>query len=221
MTPPAKDVADRRAASRRRNLIVRIAVPVAVIIAIALGTHVVSDKSALASGPKTFSAASFGKANFAKVQAAITKRAAPAAVLATAVKANQTSAVKKYGIDVAGAPGPELCVRLTGVAGAAQDGIYTLKVAGLPASLIVRVQTGPAINGTDLRDASGLFTFGQFTNQIDYQNAASALNTELKTQVLAKVDPQNLKGKTVTLVGAFQLINPNGWLITPATMSTS
>jgi predicted lipoprotein len=83
---------------------------------------------------------------------------------------------------------------------------------------LVRVQTGPAINGTDLRDAPGTIAFGDFSNQIDYQNAASALNDQLKKQVLSKVDAASLTGKTVSIVGAFQLINPNAWLITPVSL---
>ena len=49
----------------------------------------------------------------------------------------------------------------------------------------VRVQTGPAINGTDVRDATGTVEFGQFKNQIEYQDAGSALNDQVKAQVLA------------------------------------
>jgi predicted lipoprotein len=92
-------------------------------------------------------------------------------------------------------------------------------VAGVPADLLIRVQTGPAINGTDLRDATGTITFGQFTNQIAYQNAASALNDQLKQKVLSKIGTSKLTGKTISVVGAFQLINPKGWLVTPATLS--
>ena len=85
----------------------------------------------------------------------------------------------------------------------------------MPSTLVVRVQTGPAINGTDLRDATGTIAFGQFVNQIDYQNAGSALNKEMKKQVLSKIDTATLTGKTISVVGAFKLINPNNWLVTP------
>ena len=49
--------------------------------------------------------------------------------------------------------------------------IFDRAVPGLPETLRIRVQTGPAINGTDLRD--------------------------------------------VTATGAFTLLNPKMWLITP------
>ena len=94
-------------------------------------------------------------------------------------------------------------------------GVYTINVPGVSPAVTVRVQTGPAINGTDVRDATGTISFGQFTNQIDYQNAGSALNNEVKSRVLAKVDTAKLTGKTVSVVGAFQLVVPNSWLITP------
>ena len=184
-----------------------------VLVAMALCTKVVSG-SVTATGAKKFSAAEYGKDQFPKVQKAIAKRAVPAATLAAAIKADQTGAEKKYAVTVEGAVGPEVSVSFTGVAGRSDSGIYPVTVAGLPKS-----QTGPAINGTDLRDATGTITFSQFTNQIDYQNAASALNQRLKSTVLAPLTRTSLTGRTVTVTGAFQLINPNGWLVTPATMS--
>ena len=84
-----------------------------------------------------------------------------------------------------------------------------------PTDVKIRVQTGPAINGTELRDATGTVQFGQFTNQIEYQNAGSALNNEMKQSVLAAIDTNALAGKTVNVVGAFRLINPKSWLVTP------
>ena len=41
------------------------------------------------------------------------------------------------------------------------------------------------------------------------------MNNEVKKEVLAKVDTAKLTGKTVSVVGVFQLIVPNSWLITP------
>ncbi len=80
------------------------------------------------------------------------------------------------------------------------------------------MQTGPAIMGTDLRDGTGTIQFGQFTNQIDYQNAGSALNKEMKKQVLSKLDTADLTGKTVSVVGVFQLTDPAKWLVTPVSL---
>ncbi len=66
-----------------------------------------------------------------------------------------------------------------------------------------------------LRDATGEIEFGQFTNQIEYQDAGSAINNAMKQEVLAPIDTGDLTGKTVTVTGVFKLINPNNWLVTP------
>jgi predicted lipoprotein len=190
---------------------------VVVLVLMGVGTKVVSNSSGTAAGDGEFSAPTYGKTEFPKVQAAMVKRAVPAATLAEAVAADPAAAAEKYGVKAT--TGSVVSVEFTGVAGAPQDGIYPVAVEGVPSSLIIRVQTGPAINGTDLRDATGKIKFGQFTNQIDYQNAGAALNDQMKKSVLAKVDAGNLQGKTITVVGAFELINPNGWLVTPAKLS--
>lgn len=211
-----------RGLRRRTRTIVQIVVVVVLLGAVALGTKVVSNSSPLVAGQQKFSAATFGKNNFPKVQADIVKRAVPAVTLADALKGSQDAAAKKYGVPVSGGVGPEVAVSFSGTFGKHDgSGIYNVTVPGLPKAIVVRVQTGPAINGTDLRDATGKFQFGQFTNQIDYQNAASALNNGLKTTVLTKLPSGSLTGKKVTGVGVFQLINPDGWLLTPAKLSVS
>ena len=111
--------------------------------------------------------------------------------------------------------GAILPVRLTGVAGENKSGVYDLKVEGVPDQIHIRVQTGPAINGTDLRDAPGDIKFGQFKNQIEYQDAGSGINRAMKKAVLDPIDTTNLTGKTLETVGAFRLINPKNWVITP------
>ena len=103
----------------------------------------------------------------------------------------------------------------TATVGERKSNYHTMTIDGLPGELTVRVQTGPAVNGTDLRDATGTIEFGQFKNQIEYQDAGSALNNEMKKAVLAGVDVENLTGKTVDITGVFKLVNPKSWLVTP------
>jgi predicted lipoprotein len=188
---------------------------VILLVAMAMSTKVVKIGSGADSQSKEFEPAAYGSMQFPKTQAAIEKRAVDAATLAAAIARDQDAAGKQYGV-AGGGVGPEMSVKFTGVAGKEDAGVYEVKVPGLPDSLVIRVQTGPAINGTDLRDATGDISFGQFTNQIDYQNAGYAINSEMKKAVLSKVDTTRLTGKTISVVGVFQLINPNGWLVTPA-----
>ncbi len=188
-----------------------------VLIAMGFGTKTVKIGADAAGRSGAFSPEQFGQNEFPKIQSAIEKRAVDAASLAVAVAKDQTAAVKTYGVPAN--TGPEMSVKFTGTVGEGQSGVYRVAIDGMPATVTVRVQTGPAINGTDLRDATGTITFGQFVNQIEYQNAGSALNNEMKKVVLSKVDTGKLPGRKITVVGVFELINPKNWLVTPVTLS--
>ena len=215
-------------AGARRGL--WIGVVVVVLAGVVLGTRVVSDDDPLVQQTAEFDAATFGGEHFPEVQDAVADRAVDAprgagarAGAATgvgeAMAADPAAAAEEYAVPSSG--GPVYAVTFTGVVGEGQSGIYPVAVEGMPADVLVRVQTGPAINGTDLRDATGEITFGQFTNQIDYQDAAAALNEELKREVLAGIDTAALAGRTVTVTGVFTSINPASWLVTPTRIDVS
>ena len=184
--------------------------------AMAVDTRVVRIGSAADVQADVFSPATYGRSEFPKVRALIESHATDAAVLAAALAKDQAAAGTRYG--VAADAGPEIPVRFTGKAGRQDFGVYGVTVPGVPDSIQITVQTGPAITGTDLRDATGTIAFGQFSNQIDYQNAGSALNKEMKREVLSKVDTGNLTGRTISVVGVFQLTDMGTWLVTPVTL---
>lgn len=209
-------VAARRARIRPSQMVLAAAA-VALLAAIALDTTYVSVESAEGARAQGFSPETYGTEQFPTVQSAIEGKATDAPALAAAIAANKDEAVAQHGTPSGIAP--VMSVTFTGVAGEPRSGIYPVTVDGAPNDLVIRVQTGPAINGTELRDAPGTIEFGQFTNQIEYQNAGAALNDEMKKQVLAGVDTANLNGKTITVTGAFRLINPKSWLVTPVRMS--
>ena len=196
-----------------RGTLIAGVLAVVVIAGIAYDTKVVRIGSEHDVREQAFSKDAFGTAEFPKVQADVEKRAVKAEELAAAIAADKAAASKKYG--VATTTGPVLPVSFTGVVGERKGNMNTIKVAGIPDDVTVRLQTGPAINGTDLRDATGEIVFGQFKNQIEYQDAGSALNLEMKKQALAGIDPETLSGKTIEAVGVFKLINPKNWLVTP------
>ena len=207
------DYAAPRPGAGNRKLIVSAVFAVAVIGAIALDTTVVKIGSANDVRQQAFSPETFGAEQFPKILANVQERAVPAADLAAAIAADKKAAAEKYG--TATSTGPVIPVTLTGTFGARKSNTNELKVDGLPPETVVRVQTGPAVNGTDLRDATGTIEFGQFTNQIQYQDAGSAINNEMKKSVFTGLDPETLDGKPATVVGVFKLINPKNWLVTP------
>jgi predicted lipoprotein len=203
------------ATSRKGQYLAAVAV-IAVVAAIAADTTVVHVGSDADVRQQAFSADTFGDAEFPRVQAFITEKAVDGVTIAPEVLADKVAAGKKYG--TVSSTGSIVMVRLTGVLGEAKAGNYDLAVAGLPPEIKVRVQTGPAINGTDLRDAPGDIDFGAFKNQIEYQDAGSGINRAMKKAVLDGIDTANLTGKTIEVVGAFRLGNPKNWLITPVSV---
>lgn len=206
----------RKALSKNAKRGVWIGVIVVVLALMVVGTRFVPSDSPLLQTAQKFDPETFGAENFPVVQDAIVERAVDADVLADAIAADPDAAAEEYGVKSSG--GIVYSTTLTGVVGEGQSGIYEIAVDGVPDDLLIRLQTGPAITGTELRDATGDIEFGQFTNQIEYQNAAAALNEELKAQVLADIDAAELSGKTVTVTGSFTLLNPDAWLITPVEM---
>lgn len=215
MSAQADMMAGRRSVARLRTFVL-LALGVIALVAMVLDTKMVPIEQTLSD---VFSPEAYGKKEFPRIQAAIEKVAVEAKVLAAAIVEDKAAAGEKYGKP--GSVGPMYPVRFSGVVGEGASGIFTVNVDGLPEGMGVRVQTGPAINGTEVRDATGTISFGEFTNQIEYQDAGAALNNEVKTQVLANLDRDKLSGKTIDVVGVFQLINVANWLVTPVLLKVA
>lgn len=205
-------------ARKRRGRWVWLIIIAVLALIVVLGTRVVSNDDPLAGGDSgAFNAETFGAENFPEIQSGVEESAVDGVELAEAIAADADAAASEYAVESSG--GPVFSVTFTGVAGEGASGIYPITIEGMPAEPeLVRVQFGPAINGTELRDATGEIQFGDFSNQIDFQNAAAAVNDQLKAEVLDGIDAESLEGKTVTVTGAFTLINPATWLVTPVSV---
>ena len=156
-----------------------------------------------------------------KVVPTAAKDAIEAATLLPALKADPTGASKQYGKQAGtGAPYSFLVKgsgTVTAVSSGTEVGSIQVDVAGV-GKTEVHLAVGPAFVGTAVRDAVGFIDFGQFTNQIDYADAATALNAKVKASVVNSLDLTTIKGKQVTFVGAFQLLDPSSVMITPITL---
>ena len=208
----------RRQTPRHRGRIVTAVVVVLVVVAAALSTKVVANDSELLVGPTAFDAATYGEQQFPEVASYVSENAVDAAELATALQADPTAA-SQFGVASSSGIGAVVPVSFTGTVGAPdQTGLPLVTVPGVPEGFLVHVQFGPAINGTDLRDASGEVSLNDFENQIQYQDAGAALNDQVKTQVLAPLQGQDLTGRTVAVQGVVTLINPQSWNVTPTSV---
>ncbi len=202
----------QKPAKLNRAVLWSVVAAVVVVGAIGFDTKVVKIGSDADVRQQVFSPDAYGASEFPKVKASVEERAADAVEVGTALAADKDAGGKKYGV---GSVNPVIPVKFTGTVEERKSNYHVIKVDGFPEGMAIRVQTGPAVNGTDLRDATGTIEFGQFKNQIEFQNAGSALNNEMKKQVLEGVDVDNLVGKTVSVTGVFKLVNPKNWLITP------
>ncbi|MFB8267556.1 DUF2291 family protein [Streptomyces sp. NPDC055955] len=190
------------------------------VVAMAVTTTYRSDSEAASGAKPKFVAAEYGADTYgAKVVPAIKKNAVQITTLHKAMAADSEAAGRTYG-HRAGTGPYSYAVTLTGTAGAARGGLMQVSVPGLD-KIRVSVQIGPAVNGTALRDAPGFITFGQFTNQVDYADAATALNTEMKTKLLKTFDPVAVKGKEVTVTGAMTPLTADLLTITPISIEAA
>lgn len=105
-------------------------------------------------------------------------------------------------------------VRVTGTVVEGVFGEAGLEVEGA-GDVTVGVQTGPAVTGTAVRDATGLVTFEMFLNQIDFAAVGTELNNRVKETVLADTDFEALMGSEITVLGAFTYDDPSHITITP------
>lgn len=69
----------------------------------------------------------------------------------------------------------------------------------------VRVQIGPAIKGTAIRDSLDFVNFNEFKNQIEWAQYGKAFNAYVNGDLLSKLPRDTLAGKKIKAVGAFPM----------------
>lgn len=161
-----------------------------------------------------------------KVLPTVSSKAVDAPTLLAAIAADPAAAAEKYGQVAGSGAAPSFLISGTGtvtkVDSTAPTGPVTVTVDGATGALsTITIVTGPVIAGTALRDAVGFIDFSQFSNQIDYADVSTQLNNRVKTDVIAKVDPASLTGKTIAFSGAFSLLAPTVVAVVPVTLTVS
>ena len=84
-----------------------------------------------------------------------------------------------------------------------------------------RVQIGPAIRGSALRDSFDFVNFNDYKNQIEWAQFGKALNQHVNDNTLAALPREGLVGRTVSVVGAYAMPSSAAELplVTPARIS--
>ncbi|MGW2093572.1 DUF2291 family protein [Promicromonospora sukumoe] len=192
-------------------------VGLALLAAIAATTTVVRGSEPVPGSAEAFDATRYAEEKYdSEVVPAITGNATDIGELLTRVAEDPEATGEELGHRAGAASPYAYAVSGEGVAGKVEGTLLPVEVPGVPDGTEVMLQVGPAINGTALRDATGLIDFSDFLNQIEYANAATELNTKVKENVLAGFDAAAAEGQTVRFTGAFAAgSNPAVVQVTP------
>ena len=120
------------------------------------------------------------------------------------IRADPNSAGQKYGRREATNPYNYMVKgtgKVTEMHTESQAGTAIVEVPGLAEK--VALQIGPVVRGTALRDATGIVSFNQFTNQLDFADVSKEMNSRALKSAFAHLDPSSMAGKTITFWGAF------------------
>ncbi|HEY4298609.1 MAG TPA: DUF2291 domain-containing protein [Paraburkholderia sp.] len=142
-----------------------------------------------------------------KIVPDVEKRATDYAKLRDAIKADPDAAGKQYGYRGKddGAPWnfpTTLHGTIVDVDTQSSQGTVGVDVDGDGKADVV-VDIGPTVLGTTLRDTLDFISFANFRNQIEYAQFGTALNSYAVTHVMKPLPRDGLKGKPVTVTGAF------------------
>ncbi|WP_241018893.1 DUF2291 domain-containing protein [Paraburkholderia sp. Tr-20389] len=142
-----------------------------------------------------------------KIVPDVEKRATDYATLRDAIKADPDAAGKQYGYRGKddGAPWnfpTKLHGTIVDVDTQSSQGTVGVDIDGDGKADVI-VDIGPTVLGTTLRDTLDFISFTSFRNQIEYAQFGTALNSYAATHVMKPLPRDTLKGKQVTVTGAF------------------
>lgn len=86
-------------------------------------------------------------------------------------------------------------------------GTVRIAVDGYSGPAVVDVLVGPRLPSDDssIRDAVGFISFGDFRDQTEYGRVSSEINSRVRSEVLANIDPEALVGSRIAVLGAFTI----------------
>jgi len=154
-----------------------------------------------------------------KVIPTVEKNAVSVGRLVAAIQKNADEAAKEYGNNVGGAYNflVQFSGKVSKVDATSLTGTVTVDADVAAGSVPVKIQIGPIILGTALRDAVKFITFQQFTNQMQYGGVSDEMNGRVSRDVISKLNLKSLSGKRLSVKGAFtyDAANARDILVTP------
>jgi len=182
----------------------------------------VAEATRVAAG-NAFDAESFAAARWGDVTATILEKAVDLSTVLAAVHTDSAKMVKKedlqavadqYGLTTEG-NAQVFMVKGQGTVSEVNTekstGWMTLKLDGYDGPIGVKFFIGTRIpsDETSVRDGVGFIKFGDFREQTEYGKVGRELNQRVLDEVLAKLDRDNLQGKSLSFYGAFTVRTQN------------
>ena len=221
------------AAGTRRYMRVAVPTGIVVVLVILWFTGLLATVKPAGSAPSLAAVmeggAAFDKVKYvdgiweARIIPTVEQKAVSLDTLMPVILKDPAAAVKQYGNNIGGAYNflVQFSGTVTKVDTKSLTGTVTMNADYAGGTMPVKIQIGPIILGTALRDAVKFITFEQFTNQMQYGGVSDELNTRVGNDVVAKMDLKNLVGTTLSVKGAFtyDTANPKDVLVTPVIVS--
>lgn len=105
-----------------------------------------------------------------------------------------------------------------------RNGYLELDIEPCDGKADARIQIGPVIQKTSIRDATELLSYRDFRNQLEFADISKEINSRVLSEVLKDLDKDIIVGKNISLTGAFTLGKPYDYtkiVITPITFEVN
>ena len=192
----------RRLSVRTRRLVLGGGTALIVLLFVFGNTTFLSDAEVAAEAPKEFSLTDFAQTNLPIIAEEIKAKAVDITLIADAADKDIVAAGAQYGRDL-GNKSFVFAVKTTAKVKSVDENFIVLDVPGASAQDTFNIPIGLALSGNPLRDVTGKITFGDFYDQTQYQDAASALKDLVRSTIIDKLDLKSLPGKTLEIYGAW------------------
>jgi predicted lipoprotein len=186
--------------SPKRFRLIAAAVLAVVAVLMVLNTKFLTPAEVAAIAPKPFDPAQIAKDLFAKAQADLAAKAAPAGEVVPAFQADVKGAAAKYNAVSPNENAYIFPVSAQGTVVEASSTQLRLQVPGIPAATPVVVPLSTGLNGTVVRDGMG-FKFAEAPGQTQFQYVGDELKKLQQAEIEKLGDPAALQGKQVTVLG--------------------
>jgi predicted lipoprotein len=82
-------------------------------------------------------------------------------------------------------------------------------------TLDLKIQVGPVVKGTSIRDSLSFISFDEFENQIEFAKLANTMNKKACEAALGTTDVSSMVGKEIAFIGFFTADGTEDVLATP------